>query len=196
MHLRRGTQGGCLAVLVVVLFALGAGGVAYAMIPDSAGAIHGCYKKNNGQLRVIDPSADSCLPSETALSWSQAGPIGPRDPSGAKGATGPQGPAGSARDVGAIVSVGQGGPSLYPQGLRGWVTVSSPRAGQYCLTPDSSSTFNNTALVLSAGSPGAGGPGFVIWGGYCSLNPFQLAVSTYDQNGNLNNDVPFTAVIP
>ena len=197
MHFRRGRRGWRLVVLVAVLFALGAGGVAYAMIPDSSGVIHGCYKKNNGQLRVLDPSADSCLPSESPLSWSQTGPPGPKGPTGSKGATGPQGPAGSARDVGTVVSVGQGGsPSFYPQGLRGWVAVSSPSAGQYCLTADSSVTFNNAALVLSAGSPGAGVPGFEIWGGYCSLSPLQFAVSTYDPSGNLNNDVAFTAVIP
>jgi lipopolysaccharide/colanic/teichoic acid biosynthesis glycosyltransferase len=34
--------------------------------------INGCYKSGNGQLRVIDPATDSCHPSETAISWSQA----------------------------------------------------------------------------------------------------------------------------
>jgi hypothetical protein len=54
-----------------------AGGAALAAIPDSSGVIHGCYQKNVGNLRVIDPSAgDSCRPPEIALNWSQTGPKG------------------------------------------------------------------------------------------------------------------------
>jgi hypothetical protein len=68
--------------------------MAYASIPDSAGVIHGCYQKNNGQLRVIDPAVSSCSPSETALQWSQIGPQGPAGPQGPEGPAGPQGPAG------------------------------------------------------------------------------------------------------
>jgi hypothetical protein len=58
-------------------------GVATAAIPDSNdGEIHGCYKKNNGQLRVIDAQAgDTCGPSEVALAWNQVGPTGPTGPS-------------------------------------------------------------------------------------------------------------------
>jgi hypothetical protein len=48
---------------VVVGAALAGGAVTFAAIPDSGGAIHGCYQKNVGNLRVIDPSAgDSCRP--------------------------------------------------------------------------------------------------------------------------------------
>jgi hypothetical protein len=92
--------------------------------------------------------------------------------------------------------VGQGGPSFYAEGLKGWVSVSSPSAGQYCLTPDPSVTVGNAALVLSAGSPGAGGAAFIIWEGYCTLSPVEFAVSTVDSTGALNNDIPFTALIP
>jgi hypothetical protein len=56
-----------------------AGGVAYAIIPDSQGVIHACYKTENGQLRVVD--GDGCTPSETPLSWNQTGPPGPPGPS-------------------------------------------------------------------------------------------------------------------
>lgn len=83
-----------------------AGGAAFAAIPDSNGVINGCYQKNVGNLRVIDPSAgDSCRPSEIPISWSQtgpqgatgpAGPTGPQGPKGDTGATGAQGPAGPA----------------------------------------------------------------------------------------------------
>jgi hypothetical protein len=89
-----------LAVTAVVIVAI-AGGVTYAVADiGGGGVIDGCYKSQNGQLRLIDPATDSCHPSETAISWSQTGPQGPKgdkgdkgDP-GAQGATGPQGPAG------------------------------------------------------------------------------------------------------
>ncbi len=60
-----------------------------AAIPDSNGVINGCYQKNVGNLRVIDPSAgDSCRPSEIAISWSQTGPQGPAGPVGPQQAEG------------------------------------------------------------------------------------------------------------
>ena len=66
-------------VLSFGLIALAAG-IAYATIPDSAGVIHGCYR-NNGQLRVIDPSnGGACKNNETGLDWSQTGPQGPPGP--------------------------------------------------------------------------------------------------------------------
>jgi len=78
------------------------GSVAFATIPDSAGAVHGCYDRL-GNLRVIDTDKHAtCYPWETALNWNQAGapgaPGAKGDP-GAPGATGPKGdpgPAGSA----------------------------------------------------------------------------------------------------
>ena len=92
-----------------------AGGAAFAAIPDSSGVINGCYQKNVGNLRVIDPSAgDSCRPSEIGISWSQTGPQGPPGPqgvqgpkgdtgaTGATGATGPAGPAGPKGDPGEL----------------------------------------------------------------------------------------------
>jgi hypothetical protein len=79
------------------MFVLGAaavlavGGVASAAIPDSDDQeIHGCYQKNQGQLRVIDAEAgDTCRPSEEPLTWNQEGPQGPAGP---EGPTGPRGP--------------------------------------------------------------------------------------------------------
>jgi hypothetical protein len=44
------------------------GGVAFASIPDSSGTIHGCYKQNGGDLRVVESDAD-CRNNENALSW-------------------------------------------------------------------------------------------------------------------------------
>ena len=59
--------------------------VAGAAIPDSDdGEIHGCFQKNQGQLRVIDAQAgQSCRPSEESLVWNQEG---------VQGETGPRGP--------------------------------------------------------------------------------------------------------
>src|SRR5262249_3202434 len=69
------------AAVVLVLVV----GVARAAIPDSTdGEIHGCFQKNQGQLRVIDAEGgDTCRPSELALAWGQVGP---------PAATGPGGP--------------------------------------------------------------------------------------------------------
>jgi hypothetical protein len=154
-------------------------GVAVASIPDSHGVIHGCYVTRTGALSVINTATvHRCARGSKSLTWNHAGP------------------AGTARDAGTVVSVGQGGPSFYTEGLKGWRSVTSPRTGEYCLTPDAKSTFANTTLLLSGGSPGAGGEGFITWGGYCSTNPLSLAVNTTDINGSASNGIPFTAVIP
>ena len=84
-----------LPVLVLAGLAL-AGGVAYATIPDSGGVIHGCYKTQNGQLRVV-PAGESCLSSEQAIQWNQGGPTGPQGPPGDKGPVGDKGTGGRQR---------------------------------------------------------------------------------------------------
>ena len=61
--------------------------------------LHGCVKKNNGQLRLVMRSRN-CLPSEIPVSWNIVGPTGPAGPQGPQGATGPQGPAGPKGDPG------------------------------------------------------------------------------------------------
>ena len=54
-----------LAVTAVAIVAIG-GGVTYAVADIGGGeVINGCYKSQNGQLRLVDPAADSCHPSET-----------------------------------------------------------------------------------------------------------------------------------
>ena len=45
---------------------LAAGGIAWAAIPDSTGAINACYATSNGKLRAVDAAAD-CTGGETAL---------------------------------------------------------------------------------------------------------------------------------
>lgn len=69
--------------------------------------------------------------------------------------------------------------------------------GEYCLTPDGSSTVAGTGLLVSAGGPGgAGAQGFAIWAGYCSSSPLELEVDTYALSGAASDGVPFEAVIP
>ena len=92
---RRATRVSVVATVVLAL----AGGVAYATVPSSGtGVIDGCYQKRNGTLRIIDADAgESCLGSETPISWSQQGPrgdVGPAGAAGPQGAPGPQGPIG------------------------------------------------------------------------------------------------------
>jgi hypothetical protein len=78
-----------LAVTGAAMLAI-AGAVTYAFADiGGGGVINGCYKTQNGQLRVIDPASDHCLPSETAISWNQTGTQGPPGPQGPKGDTGP-----------------------------------------------------------------------------------------------------------
>jgi hypothetical protein len=61
---------------------LAVGAVALATIPDSNGAIHGCYVKSGGTLRVIDDAVTPCKSGETSLNWNTAGPPGPPGLSG------------------------------------------------------------------------------------------------------------------
>jgi hypothetical protein len=101
------------AVLVVVVLGLTAGGIAYASIPDASGVIHGCYLTKNGSLRVIQSPGGACVSGETALNWSQTGPkgatgargtAGTNGTNGATGPTGPMGPSGSGAALWANVS--------------------------------------------------------------------------------------------
>lgn len=128
------------------------GGVAFAAIPGSDGVIHGCYQKNVGNLRVIDPSAgDQCRPSEVPIDWSQTGPAGPQGP---KGDTGPQGPKGDTGPAGPQGPKGDTGPAgppgpTGPQGPPG-----SGLAGQSCPNGQSVTGVDNSGnIICSAGCP-------------------------------------------
>ena len=104
-----------------------AGGIAVAAIPSAGGVIHGCYQKNEGQLRVLDADTDSCRPSELPISWNAEGPQGVQGPQGIQGAQGPQGERGPQGETGpqgqqgAQGQPGQQGPQgpPGPQGERG-----------------------------------------------------------------------------
>lgn len=64
-------------------------GTAVAAIPDGAGVYHGCIKKNDSNIRIIDSATDTCKSNETEITWSKQGPPGAN---GAPGAAGPTGP--------------------------------------------------------------------------------------------------------
>jgi hypothetical protein len=81
-----------LVALAIATAVLGAGGIAYATIPDAGGVVHGCYLKGLGTLRVIDSDkGQACSKFETPLDWSQTGPQGPQGQQGPQGAPGQQG---------------------------------------------------------------------------------------------------------
>ncbi len=122
------------AVTAAVLVAV-AGGVTYAVAEiGGGGVINGCYKSQNGQLRLIDPASDSCRPSETAISWSQTGPQGPEGPQGPAGPAGPQGPAGPAGSTGPAGPAGPAGPQG-PQGEIGPQGPAGPPGPSHVLAP-------------------------------------------------------------
>ena len=86
-------------------------GVAYATIPDSSGAIHGCYARSGGSLRVIDASVTNCKAGETSLDWNVQGQQGPQGPQGADGPAGPSGQQGPQGPTGPQGPAGPPGPS-------------------------------------------------------------------------------------
>ena len=85
-------------VAVMGLLAGFGGRVAWSAIPDG-NTIHGCYKKDTGVLRVIDPGAGGACnsKSETALDWSQTGTQGIQGIQGIQGSQGTTGSAGPGR---------------------------------------------------------------------------------------------------
>jgi len=77
-------------MLLLILFSIFA--ICLPIYADDS-TIYACYKKNNGQLRIVNQGS-KCLPSEVLISWNPAGSTGPAGPAGPAGPPGPQGPAG------------------------------------------------------------------------------------------------------
>jgi hypothetical protein len=66
--------------------------VAVAAIPDGQGIIHGCCRKPNGTLGVIDKAkGQHCVTGERAIGWNERGRRGRRGPRGLQGPQGIQG---------------------------------------------------------------------------------------------------------
>jgi hypothetical protein len=143
--MRRRFRRVAVAVTAVVAVAI-AGGVTYAVADiGSGGVINGCYKSQNGQLRLIDPATDSCRPSETPISWSQTGPQGPPGPPG------PQGPPGAAATALWAVVDGSTGARVRQSG-----TVSSARLGVGTYEVVFNRNVSTCAFSAVIGNPGAG----------------------------------------
>jgi hypothetical protein len=81
-------------VVVTLALILAMTGFAAAAIPDAGGAIHGCYQKRTGVLRVIG-AGKKCLKGETAISWNQQGPRGSDGKNGTNGTNGSNGTPGT-----------------------------------------------------------------------------------------------------
>lgn len=176
------------AVTAVVLVAI-AGGVTYAVADiGGGGVINACYKSQNGQLRLIDPATDHCLPSETAISWGQTGTQGPTGPQGSKGDKGDPGQ--PATELWAVID--SDGTVARQSGA---VTASSAFGyGQYLVTfnrdvhqCDYQATIGtslNSTTVWATVPPGWV---TVSFGGV--FNPGAVIVETYDTSGsNLPRD--------
>ena len=178
--------------LTAVAFVAIAGGVTYAVADiGDGGVINGCYKTQNGQLRLIDPATDSCHPSETAISWGQTGTQGPKGDKGDKGDPGPPGPKGDKGDPGpgatplfAVVD----GRAATPTIVRGAHATSVTRgasAGAFIVFFDRN--VRSCAYVATIGLPGAfltEDPGFITTvGAVASVNA--VFVVTRDVAGAL-----------
>jgi hypothetical protein len=139
-----------LAVLVV---AAGSVGVAFATgaigsIVGADGQLHGCYKKENGQLRLV-ATGTACGPEELAVSWSQQGPAGAQGPAGPRGATGAQGPAGQTGTSGAAGAKGATGAT----GAKGATGATGTAGGK-----------GATGAQGQQGDTGPAGPAYVATG--------------------------------
>lgn len=91
-HSTRGARLTVLLLSIVVLAGLSA--LVYAGIPGRDGTITGCYKKESGQLRVVD-AKKPCKRNERRLTWNQRGRPGPTGPQGERGPQGLQGERGA-----------------------------------------------------------------------------------------------------
>jgi Collagen triple helix repeat (20 copies) len=143
---------GALAVTAVALVAI-AGAVTYAVAGiGGGGVINGCYKSQNGQLRLIDPATDHCLPSEKPISWNQTGTQGPPGP---KGATGPAGAKGATGAAGAKGATGAAGPkgATGPAGAKGATGAAGAKGATGAAGPKGA-----TGPAGAKGATGAAGP--------------------------------------
>jgi hypothetical protein len=162
-----------LALVVGIVGVAVVGGAAYAAFAGSDDVIQGCYQRNGGQLRVLDPAAgDSCRNGEQSISWSQTGPAGPTGatgPAGATGATGAAGATGATGATGPTGAAGSGGVLWFAcvdhgaldatrsSGVAGMTiaTTTTPKADYYCF--DLQTTPRNAVVSTALGTGNTGG---------------------------------------
>jgi hypothetical protein len=197
--MRRRIRRVALAVTAVVVVAI-AGGVTYAVAEiGGGGVINGCYKSQNGQLRLIDPASDSCHPSETPISWSQTGPQGPK---GDKGDPGPPGPPGAApaTNLFAVVNaecseivIGSGTLSVARGAqVRCDVRFNRDVSGCLALATTRRVGINDQPEARFMTATTTGEPGI----GFGGLDANEVAVIGYDTTGGfVDPPVPFKVVV-
>ena len=162
---------------VLIAAALGAlatmlvGGIAWAAIPGAGGVIQGCYKANNGQLRVVE-SASDCNPSELAINWNQQGPQGIQGPKGDKGDQGIQGIQGPKGDPGEKGEKGDPGEAGSPGVTSTFVQTTSVS------TPPSTTEIDSA--TCPAAFPRATGGGYEINAGF---EPFAQVIDSRPLGG-------------
>lgn len=125
------------ALGVLLALALGlAAKVAWATVPDARGVIHACVSPG-GVVRIIDTDiGQRCFRAETALTWSQTGPIGPagtQGPVGAQGPAGVQGPAGAPGPAGGALAYAHVNADGTIDSDSGNITVARVFDGSYCV---------------------------------------------------------------
>jgi hypothetical protein len=108
-------------------------GIVYAAIPNG-NVITGCYKNDNGSLRVIDATqTTSCKPGETKLEWGQQGPQGIKGDKGDKGDMGDKGDPGPPGSAAAYTNYGNGSLQEIAQGDTQTVASVTLPTGSYTL---------------------------------------------------------------
>jgi hypothetical protein len=132
-------------ILGIAVLLVGAIGVAHAEIPTATGTLVGCYKSNQGGLRLVD-DAGQCNPSEKSVTWNVVGPMGPQGPAGLQGVQGPVGPQGPAGRTGEQGPVGDPG----PQGVPGQQGPEGPAGPQGPAGNTANVSFNTSSNQVFA----------------------------------------------
>ncbi|MGN6275920.1 MAG: hypothetical protein ACTHNP_08320 [Solirubrobacterales bacterium] len=161
----------------------------------SSSAIHGCYSKRTGVLRV----ANTCRHGEKRLVWNQT-ITGPQGPRGAEGAVGPAGAAGSARAY-AYVNGSVSSPSFNAQRTRGFSAVSEPAKGVYCLTApgiDPATTAPAVTAVYNSGFAGVPTSAKLeARGEGCAAGQFEVLTQDIQSGSEVDSpNLDFTIVVP
>jgi Collagen triple helix repeat (20 copies) len=140
------------AVAGVAVLVLGSGVAVAAStigsIVGSNGVIHGCYRQENGLVRLVAENT-TCTPSEAAISWNQVGPQGAKGDKGDPGPIGPQGPQGPQGEQGIQGPQGERG----PQGLQGFSGPPGPAGVSQLRYVAQAATIEPRSLLV----PGLGG---------------------------------------
>ncbi len=189
-----------LLVGVVAVVLVAGTGIAYAVIPDANGVIHGCYGKKSGALRLILDGGKPCnAKKEVAVQWSQTGPHGAAGAEGAPGPQGTQGPPGADGAQGppgadaatAFAVVAADGTVTASKGLS---SISDNAGGQYTLVFPSS--LSQCAVMASAITLGAytiasgASPGLA----FTKVMNYEVLVETTNLTGGLTTHAFAVAV--